>query len=59
MEPVKGGILANLAPEIDSILKAVRPDASAASWALRFAGSLGGIMTILSGMSKKRRWWIT
>lgn len=51
MEPVKGGILANLAPEIDSILKAVRPDASAASWALRFVGSLGGIMTILSGMS--------
>ncbi len=51
MEPVKGGILANLTPEVDGILKAVRPDASAASWALRFVGSLDGIMTVLSGMS--------
>ena len=51
MEPVKGGTLANLAPELEAKYKAVRPDASAASWALRFVGSLPGVMTILSGMS--------
>ena len=51
MEPVKGGTLASLAPELEAMYKAARPDASAASWALRFVGSLPGVMTILSGMS--------
>lgn len=51
MEPVKGGTLSSLTPELEGMLKAVRPDASAASWALRFVGSLDGVMTILSGMS--------
>lgn len=51
MEPVKGGTLASLEPEWERILKAVRPEESIASWALRFAGSLEGVMTILSGMS--------
>lgn len=51
MEPIKGGTLANPAPEIYAMLRKVRPDASAASWALRFVGSLDGVMTILSGMS--------
>lgn len=51
MEPVKGGILASLQPELSDMLKEARPDASEASWALRFAGSLDGVMTILSGMS--------
>ncbi|MDD3919905.1 MAG: aldo/keto reductase [Eubacteriales bacterium] len=51
MEPVKGGILANLQPELNAILTDIHPEASAASWALRFVGSLDGIMTILSGMS--------
>ena len=51
MEPVKGGTLANLTPELEARYKAVRPDASAASWALRFVGSLPGVMTILSGMT--------
>lgn len=55
MEPVKGGTLANLQPELQDMLKAVHPDASAASWALRFAGSLDGIMTILSGMSNEQQ----
>lgn len=51
MEPVKGGILADPAPEIYDMLRKVCPEASAASWALRFVGSLDGVMTILSGMS--------
>lgn len=53
MEPVKGGTLANLEPEQEKILRAVRPEDSAASWALRFAGSLDGVMTVLSGMSNE------
>jgi hypothetical protein len=51
MEPVKGGTLAGLKPELEEMYKAVRPEASIASWALRFVGSLPGVMTILSGMS--------
>lgn len=51
MEPVKGGTLANMAPDLEAIFKAARPDKSVASWALRFVGSLPGIATILSGMS--------
>ena len=51
MEPVKGGTLANLAPELEAKYKAVRPNASVASWALRFVASLPGVMTILSGMT--------
>ncbi len=51
MEPVKGGMLAKLTPELEAMYRAARPEASAASWALRFVGSLPGVMTILSGMS--------
>lgn len=51
MEPVKGGTLASLKPELEERFKALRPDASIASWALRFVGSLPGVMTILSGMT--------
>lgn len=51
MEPVRGGMLASMAPQIEAKFKAVRPDDSIASWAMRFVGSLPGVMTILSGMS--------
>ena len=51
MEPVKGGSLASLRPELEAKYKAARPDKSTASWALRYVGSLPGVMTILSGMS--------
>ena len=55
MEPVKGGALASLRPELEQLLKDARPDASAASWAMRFVGSLPGVMTILSGMSSREQ----
>ncbi|MBQ6121343.1 MAG: aldo/keto reductase, partial [Clostridia bacterium] len=50
MEPVKGGTLAQLTPDLEARYKAARPEASVASWALRFVASLPGVMTILSGM---------
>lgn len=51
MEPVRGGRLASLTPEADSLLKAAHPDWSIASWALRFVKSLPNVVVTLSGMS--------
>ena len=55
MEPIKGGTLASLKPELEKKYKDHAPDRSIASWALRFVGSLPGIMTILSGMSDEKQ----
>ena len=51
MEPVKGGTLAKLPPQVMDILREYDPDRSAAEWALRFAASLDGVVTVLSGMN--------
>lgn len=51
MEPIKGGSLASFAEDITSEFKRLDADASVASFALRWVGSLPGIKVILSGMS--------
>ena len=51
MEPVKGGSLAQLPAEVAQPLKALDPEASPASWALRWAASQPGVSVVLSGMS--------
>ena len=55
MEPIKGGTLATLPPDAEAPLKALRPDASDASWALRWVGSHKNVHIILSGMSTEEQ----
>jgi predicted aldo/keto reductase-like oxidoreductase len=51
MEPVKGGFLADPPAQVKALLTEANPDVSPASWAIRFAASLPGVVTVLSGMS--------
>ena len=51
MEPCKGGTLVNLPAEAEALLREAEPEASNASWALRFAGSADGVERVLSGMN--------
>lgn len=51
MEPVKGGSLASLPDEITSEFRKLDGNASTASWAMRWVGSLPNVKVILSGMS--------
>ena len=51
MEPVKGGMLANPPKRVRDLFEAADPDASVASWAIRYVASLEGILAVLSGMS--------
>ncbi len=55
MEPVKGGMLANPPASVQKILKDAEPGRSVASWALRFAADLEGVLTVLSGMSNEEQ----
>ena len=51
MEPVKGGTLARLPESVENMFRAYAPDASNASWAIRFAASCPEVFMVLSGMS--------
>ena len=51
MEPCKGGTLVNVPEKAEKLLRAYDPDASTASWALRFAASQEGVFRVLSGMN--------
>lgn len=55
MEPVKGGSLAALAGDVADKFHAHNPEASVASFALRWVGSLPNVKVILSGMSSKEQ----
>ncbi|MBQ3078250.1 MAG: aldo/keto reductase [Clostridia bacterium] len=51
MEPVRGGMLHTLTPEAVDCFKAADPEASVASWAIRYAASFPNMLTVLSGMT--------
>ena len=51
MEPIRGGALAGMHPDVMQVIKDYDADKSAAYWALRFCKSLDGLIAILSGMS--------
>ncbi|MDR0812645.1 MAG: aldo/keto reductase [Oscillospiraceae bacterium] len=51
MEPVKGGMLSDPHETVKAALDAANPNVSYSSWAIRFAASLDGIITVLSGMT--------
>jgi len=55
MEPVKGGMLASVKPELMEKFRTLDAYASAASFALRYAASLDGVMMVLSGMSDPKQ----
>ena len=51
MEPVKGGNLATLPESVAEVFTKANPGVSQSSWAMRYAASLDGLITVLSGMS--------
>jgi len=51
MEPVRGGKLAQVSPDIADMFKKARLDSSIASWAMRFVASHSNVLTVLSGMN--------
>ncbi|MGI6212467.1 MAG: aldo/keto reductase [Anaerovoracaceae bacterium] len=55
MEPLKGGNLVSLPPNLAAKMKAEDPEVSIASWGIRFAASLENVYMVLSGMSDEEQ----
>lgn len=55
MEPVKGGTLAKLPASVTKHFKAIDPEKSTASWALRWVASYPNVKVVLSGMSDAKQ----
>lgn len=53
MEPLLGGGLAQVKESVMKKLAPLDPEATAAKWAMRFAGTHPGVLTVLSGMMRK------
>ena len=51
MEPLLGGRLSKVPDNIVARLKQREPEKSVASWAFRYAGTMPGVLTVLSGMT--------
>lgn len=51
MEPVKGGVLAQIPEDSEKQLRAIDPEISPAGWAIRYAASKDDVIAVLSGMS--------
>lgn len=51
MEPIKGGMLAAPPRVVRDLFDKANTQASYASWAIRYAASMEGVLTVLSGMS--------
>ena len=52
MEPLRGGALAVLSEESAKALKAARPEATLASWGIRYAATFPNVLSVLSGMNE-------
>lgn len=55
MEPVRGGKLADVSPEVNRMFKSERPNSSIASWAMSFVASHENVVSILSGMNSEEQ----
>lgn len=51
IQPVKGGMLAKVPERVQSEMEKMQPDMTPASWAVRFAAGLDGVIVVLSEMS--------
>lgn len=55
MEPVRGGKLADVSPEVKQMFKNAEPNSSVASWAIGFSASHSNVLTVLSGMNSEEQ----